>query len=70
MWDVKGALVLAKPVSSRDFPGVEESVSNWVRWYKEPQPRISIESKGSAIALRVEGNSGVDRVFTFKDVQQ
>ena len=70
VFNSKGALVLAKPVESSSFPGVSESVSNWVYWYKEPQPRISIETKGDSYSLHIEGNSGIDRVFMFKDVRQ
>ena len=67
---MKGTLVLAKSVAGGDFPGVSESVTNWVYWYKEPQPRISIETKGDFSSLHIEGNSGVDRVFTFKDIRE
>ena len=40
VFNSKGDLVLSKSVDSNSFPGVSESVSNWVYWYKEPQPRI------------------------------
>jgi len=70
VFNMKGTLVLAKSVADGDFPGVSESVSNWVHWYKEPQPRISIETKGDFSSLHIEGNSGVDRVFTFKDIRE
>ena len=68
VFNASGALVLAKPVGQYSFPGVGESVTNWVKWYKEPQPRISIESKGGLYTLHIEGNNGEDREFTFKDV--
>lgn len=69
VFDSTGALVLARSVVSSSFPGVSETVSNWVHWYKEPEPRISIETKGESYSLRIEGNNGVDRVFTFQDVR-
>jgi hypothetical protein len=37
---------------------------------KEPQPQISIETSGDFSSLHIEGNSGVDRVFTFKDIRE
>ena len=70
VFNTKGTLVLSKSVDLSSFPGVSESVSNWVHWYKEPRPRISIETKGDYYSLHVEGNNGVDRVFMFKDVRQ
>jgi hypothetical protein len=70
VFNSQGALVLAKSVDSSSFPGVSESASNWVHWYKEPQPRISIESKGDSYSLHIEGNNGVDRVFMIEGVRQ
>jgi hypothetical protein len=40
-------------------------VTNWVFWYKEPQPAISISEEGAAAILRIEDPAGEMRVFRF-----
>jgi hypothetical protein len=66
----KGQLLLAKAVDSRSFAGVHMTISNWVFWYKEPRPEISIESRGdSHYTLHVEGNDGTDRAFEFQEAR-
>ncbi len=63
--NAQGAVLLAKPVDESSFPGVSGSVTNWVYWYHEPSPTISITPVGDHFVLKVEGNAGVDRVFEF-----
>lgn len=46
-------------------PGVKRSVSNWVYWYKEPVPKISIVEDGATATLLVEDQIGVPREFQF-----
>jgi hypothetical protein len=65
--NANGDVLLARAVENSTFPGVAESVTNWVKWYKEPAPEIAIEASGKVFVLRVEGNSGVERVFQFRD---
>mgnify|MGYP006438819783 CR=1 FL=1 len=39
-------------------PWVSESVTNWVFWYKEPDPNLQIESKGEEIYLTLDSMYG------------
>lgn len=69
VFNSKGRLALARHVGYGSFPGVSVSASNWVHWYKETEPKISIETRGDSYTLHVEGNNGADRTFEFKDPQ-
>ena len=70
-----GRLRLQQHVDYKSFPGVRESVTNFVYWYDEPEwdeaprrPDISIRRSGDEVTLTIAGNEGAAaRVFTFKD---
>jgi hypothetical protein len=70
VFNARGVLLVAKQVETGTFPGVVESVTNYVWWYKEPSPRFSLQATGDSYTLRIEGNQGTDREFTFKDIPQ
>jgi hypothetical protein len=63
----RGTRLLARQVQSSSFAGVSESVSNWVNWYKEPIPRISISPSQGGYTLIIEGNNGEPRTFEFRE---
>jgi hypothetical protein len=63
----RGTRLLARQVRSSSFEGASESVSNWVHWYKEPVPKISIAPSKDGYALTIERNNGEPRVFEFRD---
>jgi hypothetical protein len=65
VFNSEGILLLAETVTSSSFHGVSGSITNWVRWYKEPAPRISVEGSQKSYTLSVEGNAGESRVFKF-----
>ncbi len=65
--NARGTVLLAKSIQASSFPGATESVSNWVTWYKEPSPAISIQATGSSYTLSIEGNNGEKRIFEFRD---
>ena len=68
VFNVRGDRLLARAVDYSTFRGVEESVTNWVRWYKEPTPQISIETTSDGLLLSVQSNdSEPPRTFTFTD---
>jgi hypothetical protein len=46
-------------------PGAKRSVTNWVYWYKEPVPKITIVENGTTAILSVEDGPGVPREFQF-----
>ena len=68
VFDSRGNRLLAQPVQSSSFAGVSESVSNWVNWYKEPMPNISICPSKDGYRLLVDGNNGEPRTFNFHEV--
>lgn len=45
--------------------GTKRSVTNWIHWYKEPVPKITIVEDGATAVLSVEGELGVPREFQF-----
>jgi hypothetical protein len=48
-----------------NFPGEAESVTNWVIWYKEPEPQIEMIENGSDVTLTVENPVGSSDQFQF-----
>lgn len=47
------------------WPGTSESVTNWVRWYKTPVPKIAIVEGRNTAILSVEDGAGFLRKFEF-----
>ncbi|TWB06406.1 hypothetical protein [Bradyrhizobium stylosanthis] len=60
-----GDRLLERDMIGVNWPGVMQSVTNWIRWYKEPVPKIAIVEKGTTATLSVEDPLGVLRQFPF-----
>ncbi len=58
-----GDRLLEKSMVDVKWPGVTQSVTNWINWYKEPKPDLSIVENGSTATLIVEDAGGVYRQF-------
>ena len=66
VFDRSGRRVFEKSITSASWPGVQESVTNAVVWYKEPTPAIRlVESQGS-VTLSVEDRLGTPRQFRLR----
>jgi hypothetical protein len=60
-----GDRLLERNMVDVKWPGVSQSVSNWINWYKESVPRMAIAEDGAAATLSIEDPMGVLRDFTF-----
>jgi hypothetical protein len=60
-----GERLLERAMTDVLWPGVTRSVSNWINWYREPSPRISLVENGRLATLTVEDPLGVSRDFHF-----
>jgi hypothetical protein len=60
-----GDRLLERNMVDVEWPGVRQSVTNWIYWYMEPVPRIAIVEEGATATLSVEDPMGVRRDFTF-----
>jgi hypothetical protein len=45
------------------WPGVTRTVTNWIYWYKEPVPQMTIVEDGTIATLSIEDPLGVLRQF-------
>jgi hypothetical protein len=68
VFNSRGNRLLAQQVQSSSFAGVSESTSNWVNWYKEPMPKISLSPSQDGYTLLIEGNNGEPRRFKFREL--
>ncbi|HEY1147671.1 MAG TPA: hypothetical protein VGF27_03815 [Pseudoduganella sp.] len=59
-----GEQLLAADLTKLDWAKQRESVSNWIRWYKEPSPVIEIDEARRAV--KVEDLNGEMRTFYFR----
>jgi hypothetical protein len=60
-----GDRLLEKNMVDVKWRGVTRSVTNWINWYKEPTPDISVVENGSTATLLVEDAGDVYRQFPF-----
>jgi hypothetical protein len=60
-----GDRLLERSLVGVNWPAVSRSVSNWINWYKEPVPKMTIVEKGMTATLSVEDPLGVLRQFQF-----
>jgi hypothetical protein len=60
-----GDLLLKRNMVGAIWPGEWESVTNWINWYKEPVPQITIVEEGATATLSVEDPRGALRQFQF-----
>jgi hypothetical protein len=63
-----GDRLLERNMVGVNWPGVSQSVTNWINWYKEPVPQIAIVEDGTTATLSIEGPLGVLRQFEFPAV--
>jgi len=69
VFDRSGRRLFEKSITAASGPGVQETVTNAVSWYKEPTPAIRlVESRGS-VTLSVEDRLGTPRLFRFRASQ-
>jgi hypothetical protein len=47
------------------WPAVSETVTNWVNWYMEPVPRISLLDNKGTLVLSIEDKAGDMHDFSF-----
>jgi hypothetical protein len=60
-----GDRLFERKIVGVNWPGVMESVTNSIRWYKEPVPQLTVIEDGTAATLSVEDPMGVSRQFQF-----
>jgi hypothetical protein len=66
VFDRSGRRLFEKSITAASWPGVQETVTNAVFWYKEPTPAIRlVESQGS-LTLSIEDRLGTPRQFRFR----
>jgi hypothetical protein len=65
VFDRAGRRVFERGINHASWPGVQESVTNAVRWYKEPTPAIRLEETKGEATLTIEDQSGTPREFRF-----
>lgn len=63
-----GERLLERNMVGVRWPGVTQSVTNWIGWYKEPAPRMTIVEDGTTATLSVEDPLGTLREFQFETV--
>ena len=68
VFSISGDLLLKRNLVGTIWPGEWESVTNWIKWYKEPVPQITIDEDGTTATLSVEDPRGVLRQFQFPAV--
>ena len=64
-----GDRLLERNMVGVKWPGVTQSVTNWIGWYKEPVPQMTIVEDGATATLSVEDPLGVLRQFQFPAVR-
>ncbi|CUI04439.1 hypothetical protein [Massilia antarctica] len=60
-----GERLLERNLAGIAWPGKSESVTNWIQWYKEPVPKISIDEGTATALLSVQDPVGGMRRFEF-----
>ena len=60
-----GDRLLERNMVGVNWPGASRSVTNWVKWYKEPVPQVTIVKEGAAVTLSIEDALGFSRQFQF-----
>ena len=63
-----GDRLLERNMVGVNWPGVSGSVTNWIKWYKEPVPQMTIAQDGTTATLSIEDPLGVLRQFQFPTV--
>jgi hypothetical protein len=61
-----GRRVFERSINGASWPGVQESVTNAVFWYKEPSPTVRLEEIQGWATLSIEDRLGTLRPFRFR----
>jgi hypothetical protein len=69
VFNKSGDRLLERRLVGVNWPGIQESASNWIYWYKEPVPKMTIVKDGATATLSVEDALGVLRQFQFPAVR-
>ena len=64
-----GDLLLKRDMVGVKVAGAEESVTNWIFWYKKAGPEITIVENGTTAMLSIEGPLGAFLEFQFPAVK-
>ena len=63
-----GDRLLERNMVGVNWPGVSQSVTNWINWYKEPAPQMTLVEDGMTATLSIEDPLGILRQFQFPAV--
>jgi len=66
VFDASGRRLLAQDFTSDTRPGITQSVTNAIFWFKEPNPTIRLAESGDSAVLSIEDPLGKIREFRFK----
>jgi hypothetical protein len=61
-----GRRVLEKNFTSDTTHGIQQSVTNWIGWFKEPVPAIRLEESQGHADLWIDDRLGTPRRFSFQ----
>jgi len=64
-----GDRLLERNMIKVNWPGVSRSVTNWINWYKQPVPQMTIVRDGTTATLSIEDALGVLRQFQFPAIR-
>ncbi|MFZ6800535.1 hypothetical protein [Undibacterium sp. Di24W] len=56
VFNKKGELLYKAAIDTKSYPDASESVTNWINWYKEPVPKITLKSTIDSIEVSIESN--------------
>ncbi|MFC0349350.1 hypothetical protein [Undibacterium danionis] len=57
VFNKKGDLLYKAAIDTKSYPDASESVTNWINWYKEPVPKITLKSTIDSIEISIESNN-------------
>jgi len=52
-----GDLLYKAAINTKSYPGASESVTNWINWYKEPVPNITLQATNDSLEVTIESNN-------------
>lgn len=64
-----GDRLLERDLVGMKLTGATESVTNWIYWFKEPEPKIAVFENGATAALVVEDPLGGFHQFQFAAIK-
>lgn len=66
VFDASGQRLLAQGFTSDTRPGITQSTTNAIIWFKTPDPTIRLAESGGSVVLSIEDPLGKLREFRFK----